>query len=156
MLEKLLNAFRKFSESRSIVDLGCGKGRVMVVSAYFGFTHITGIDFAKELCQEAISNMTKTQVLMPEISWQVINADVVDYAIQPDDAVFFMFNPFVEETLNIFLNKLELSCRLFPRKSYFIYANPQYANALEKRGYKLIYGYRIMNLRGMIFSKDSV
>lgn len=156
MLEMLLKAFRKFSNSHSIVDLGCGKGRVMAVSAYFGFTHITGIDFAKELCQEAILNMNKTQVLIPGINWQVINADVVDYAIQPDDSVFFMFNPFVEETLNIFLNKLEVSCRLFPRKSYFIYASPQHANALEKKGYELIYSYRIMNLRGMIFSKDSV
>jgi SAM-dependent methyltransferase len=156
MLEKLLNAFRKFSDSCSIVDLGCGKGRVMVVAAYFGFTRITGIDFAKELCKEAIVNMNKTELHIRGINWQVINSDVIDYAIQPDDAVFFMFNPFVEETLNIFLNKLEKSCSLFPRKCFFIYASPQHANALEKRGYKLIYTHRIMNLRGMIFSKDSV
>ncbi len=128
----------------------------MVVAAYFSFTRITGIDFAKELCEEAIANMNKTELLIPGINWQVINSDVIDYAIQPDDAVFFMFNPFVEETLNIFLNKLEKSCSLFPRKCFFIYASPQHANALEKRGYKLVYSHSIMNLRGMIFLNDAV
>lgn len=53
MLEKLLTAFRSFSEENSIVDLGCGKGRVLVVATHYGFKRITGIDFAKELCGEA-------------------------------------------------------------------------------------------------------
>ncbi|HLG38929.1 MAG TPA: class I SAM-dependent methyltransferase, partial [Chitinophagaceae bacterium] len=53
MLEKLLTAFRRLSPGNSITDLGCGKGRVIAVAAHFGFTNITGIDFAKELCEEA-------------------------------------------------------------------------------------------------------
>src|SRR5215475_12694656 len=32
MLEKLFAAFRKLSEQTSIVDLGCGKGRMMMVA----------------------------------------------------------------------------------------------------------------------------
>ncbi|HMG69129.1 MAG TPA: class I SAM-dependent methyltransferase, partial [Chitinophagaceae bacterium] len=50
MLEKLFNAFRKLSWEKSIVDLGCGKGRMMMVAAHFEFDHITGIDFAANLC----------------------------------------------------------------------------------------------------------
>jgi predicted RNA methylase len=47
MLEKLLGAFRNQFACTSIVHLGCGKGRAMAASAYFGFTSITGTDFAK-------------------------------------------------------------------------------------------------------------
>lgn len=154
MLEKLLTAFRKLSPEKSIVDLGCGKGRVMVVAAYFGFTKITGIDFAKELCEEATLNINKTQSIIPGIEWKVIHANVLDYTISSDDTVFFMFNPFVEETLNVFLDKLEDSCKLFPRKTSFLYASPQHANALEKRGYQVVYKKKFMNLKGNIFCKN--
>ena len=154
MLEKLLTAFRKLSSEASIVDLGCGKGRVMVVAAYFGFTKITGIDFAKELCEEAGNNMNKTQNTIPGINWEVIHANVLDYSISQDDVVFFMFNPFVEETLNAFLDKLHESCKIFPRKTWFLYASPQYAAALEKQGYQVVYRKKMMNLEGNILCKD--
>jgi hypothetical protein len=38
MLEKLLNAFQKVSGLTSIIDLGSGKGRVLMVAPHFGFT----------------------------------------------------------------------------------------------------------------------
>ena len=69
MLEKLLTAFRRLSSDTSIVDLGCGKGRVMIVAAYFGFKQIAGVDFAKELCEEATSNMKRVQSDIPGIDW---------------------------------------------------------------------------------------
>src|SRR5215471_9439168 len=94
MLEHLFTAFRKLSPNTSIVDLGCGKGRVMMVAAHFGFRRMTGIDFAKEVCEDAITNMTKKENQFPNITWKVINANVENYDISPDDSVFFMFNPF--------------------------------------------------------------
>jgi SAM-dependent methyltransferase len=154
MLEKLLTEFRKSSSATSIVDLGCGKGRAMVVAAYFGFTHITGVDFAKELCGEASANMKITEGKITDIKWKVIHANVLDYSISPDNSVFFMFNPFVEETLVSFLDKLEESCRQFPRKTYFIYASPLYTAALQERGYKIIFRHSMMNLKGAILEKD--
>ena len=154
MLEKLLNAFRSQSACTSIVDLGCGKGRVMVTSAYFGFTSITGIDFAKELCEEAAFNMQKVQSVFPRTNWRVIHANVLDYLIQPDDAVFFMFNPFAEETLTSFLTRLEESCKLFPRKIYFLYASPQYQQLLLDNGYAIIYQKQMMHLESIIAVRD--
>ncbi len=154
LLEKLLTAFRRLSPNTSIVDLGCGKGRVMVVAAYFGFIRITGIDFAKELCEEASFNMKRTQSVIPGIHWKVIEGNVPDYIILPEDSVFFMFNPFVEETLVAFLDKLEESRNLFPRKTYFLYASPVYVAALQKRGYKMIFRRALLNLEGLILVKD--
>jgi SAM-dependent methyltransferase len=154
MLERLLIEFRRLSSLTSIIDLGCGKGRVMVVAAYFGFTHITGIDFAKELCKEASLNMKKTKLEIPGIDWKVIYSNVLDYPVLREDAVFFMFNPFVEETLDSFLDKLEASCKLFPRKTYFLYASPQHVIALQKRGYHIIFRQSVMNMKGLILTKD--
>lgn len=98
--------------------------------------------------------MMKIQSATPGINWKVIHANVLDYTIQPDDSVFFMFNPFVEETLNSFLDRLEASCKLFPRKTYFIYASPLHVFSLEDRGYKIIFRQSLMNLKGIILLKD--
>ena len=153
MLEKLLFTLQKKSAESSIVDLGCGKGRVMVVAAHLGFKRITGIDFAKELCAEAIRNMETAQHRVPGIEWQVIYANVLDYSIKPDDSVFFMFNPFVEETLNLFLDGLEKSCKLAPRITWFLYASPIHVIALQNRGYKTIYRQKLINMEGAILCK---
>jgi SAM-dependent methyltransferase len=156
MLERLLAVFRRLSALDSIVDLGCGKGRVMVVAAHFGFIRITGIDFASELCAAASANMKKTQEKFPGLSWKVINLNVLDYPIQPGDKVFFMFNPFDQETLVRFLGKLEQSCKTHPRKTYFIYASPQHLAVLESRGYQVIYRRTLLNLKGVILEKENI
>jgi hypothetical protein len=78
----------------------------------------------------------------------------MDYQIQPDDAVFFMFNPFVEETVNKFLDRLESSCVQNSRKTWFLYASPVHAAALQKRGYVMMYRHKMMNLEGMILCKS--
>jgi SAM-dependent methyltransferase len=154
ILEKLLAAFRVLSPATGIIDLGCGKGRVMTVAAHYGFTNITGIDFAKELCKEAEWNMKKTGEKFPAMQWTVINANVLDYTIRKNDSVFFMFNPFKEEIILSFLDKLEGSYRQFPRTIYFLYASPQHMKAMMDRGYQMIYQKKIMNLEGVILIKD--
>lgn len=153
MLEKLLSTFRKLSPETSIIDLGCGKGRVMVVAAHYGFKRLIGIDFAKELCEEAGLNMERTKGVFNDIEWKITYGNVLDYPIQANDAVFFMFNPFAEETVKKFLDKLEISRNQNPRKIWFLYASPVHANALQERGYEMVYHYKIMNLRGMILCK---
>ena len=58
LLEKVFSYLQNINANKNIVDFGCGKGRVLVVAAYYGFNKITGIDFAKELCDEARKNIT--------------------------------------------------------------------------------------------------
>ncbi len=154
MLEKLLNAFKKVSALTSIIDLGCGKGRVMMAAPHFGFTDITGIDFAKELCEQAIANMNEKKTHFPAIKWRVINENVENYEIGKQDSVFFMFNPFTEDILKRFLEKIDRSCHQFPRSIYFLYANPQYQKLLLDNGYAIIYQKKMMHLESIIAVRD--
>ena len=155
MLEHLFNAFRKISDQTSIVDLGCGKGRMMMVAPYFGFSCITGIDFAKEVCEQARTNMEKKEKEFPKLEWKVLNENIEDYDIQPNDSVFFMFNPFTEIVLKTFLQKLDISCDQFPRPTYFLYASPQYQNLLLDNGYSIVYQKKKMYLESVIAVRES-
>lgn len=153
MLEKLLKTFRKLSDDTSIIDLGSGKGRAMVVAADFGFTNITGVEFALELCAECSENMKKIQYKFPGIRWKVIHDKVENFAVGANDSVFFMFNPFTGEVLRLFLERLETSCRQFPRTIWFLYASPLYKELLVNKGYEIMFDKRFMNLEGIIARK---
>src|SRR5882762_6316472 len=37
----------------TLLDVGCGKGRVLAMGAAYGFTDIIGIDFSRKLCSDA-------------------------------------------------------------------------------------------------------
>jgi SAM-dependent methyltransferase len=154
MLEKLLSAFQKVSGLKSIIDLGSGKGRVLMVAPHFGFTNITGIDFAKELCEQATANMKEKEKQFPGIRWNIINENVEHYEIRNEDSVFFMFNPFTEVVLKNFLEKLDQSCHQFPRSIYFLYASPQYQQLLLDNGYAIIYQKQMMHLESVIAVRD--
>jgi len=154
MLEKLLSAFQKVSGLTSIVDLGSGKGRVLMVAPHFGFTDITGIDFAKEVCLQANMNMREKEKEFPNIRWRVINENVENYEIGGSDSVFFMFNPFTEVVLKSFLEKLDHSCHEFPRRIYFLYASPQHQQLLLDDGYAIIYQTQMMHLESIIAVRD--
>lgn len=156
LLEAVLESFRKFSSSSSIVDLGCGKGRVMAAAAYFDFVSITGIDFAKELCEEAEKNMKKIEDKFYNLKWKVICKDVLNYNIHADDKVFFMFNPFEKEILEKFLEKMETSLKKFPRTTWFLYASPLHLDVLLQYNYKIIAQiHPIKRLHAVILKKDS-
>jgi len=154
MLEKLLSAFQKVSGITSITDLGSGKGRVLMVAPHFGFKEITGIDFAKELCQQANMNMREKEKEFPNIKWKVLNENVEDYDLTRQDSVFFMFNPFTEVVLKKFLEKLDHSCQQFPRSVYFLYASPQHQQLLLDDGYAIIYQTQMMHLESIIAARD--
>ena len=154
LLETLFTAFRKISNADSLVDLGCGKGRVLAVAAHFGFTNITGIDFATELCNEASANMKKIQKRFPDLKWRIINDDIANYNISADDSVFFMFNPFNEAVLKGLLKNLDDSFNQFHRPIYFIYASPVHQQLLLDNSYAIIYQKQKLNLKGIIAVRD--
>jgi SAM-dependent methyltransferase len=40
------------------VDLGCGKGRALMLAVLAGFSHVTGVDYSRTLCRIAEKNST--------------------------------------------------------------------------------------------------
>lgn len=157
VLETLLENFRKlFPLENSLIDVGSGKGRVMVAAAHFGFKNITGVDFAVELCAAAEKNINKIKSQFPGTTFNIYCKNILNYTINAGDKVFFLFNPFNKEIMEKFLGKIDRSVKEHPRTIYFIYANPQQKEALIQKDYKEV--FRIKKLRlleGVILLKQS-
>ncbi|MDE3212930.1 MAG: class I SAM-dependent methyltransferase [Bacteroidota bacterium] len=124
VLEKGFDFLKQYGPFRHFVDFGCGKGRALAVAAHYGFNRITGVDFAAALCQEAESNLRDQKIRFPETKFAVLHEDASMYPIEPDQDVFFFFNPFDEVVMLQVVKNLLASLRKHPRKLWVFYANP--------------------------------
>lgn len=133
-LRKLFHAIQSLDPvvDRVLVDFGCGKGRVLLVAAEFGFRAVRGVEFAQELCAIAQSNCAAYQAKTgSKTEFQIVAADVVNYAIHTDENIFFFFNPFDEEILHRVLHQISASLLAKPRKILIIYHNPVKRQTIE-------------------------
>jgi predicted RNA methylase len=81
----------------TFVDVGCGKGRVLMLAALQGFDTILGIEFAPLICQIAEQNLARFSGRRPA-KWSAVNADATAVDL-PSDAplLIYSFNPFSAE-----------------------------------------------------------
>src|SRR5208283_3490200 len=117
------------------VDLGCGKGLVLLVASEFGFKEARGIELSPVLCDIAIKNCAiykeKTKA---GTNFIVLMADVIDYCLNDDEDVFYLFNPFDEYVLEQALNNITASLQRRNREVLIIYRNAVYESIIKKNG----------------------
>ena len=139
---------------QNILDFGCGKGRVLAVAAYYGFRKITGVEFAKELCDVARKNIIPVQQRFPDKIFNVIHANAVDYKIEYDTNVFFFFNPFDEVVMLAVAKNILTSLKQNPREIYVVYINPVHKEIFMSAGFEQIFHYeKLKYIQATIFMK---
>jgi SAM-dependent methyltransferase len=115
------------------VDIGCGKGKVLLLAALCGFRRIIGIDFSPDLCRIARTNISIFQKKRPlHSSIKIIECDAAHYQFGPEESIFFTFDPFNAAVLDQVLNNLRLSIQETPRKIWFIYHSPEHYRTIEQ------------------------
>lgn len=117
----------------TFVDIGSGKGRVLMLAAQAGFRRIVGIDFSPQLCEIATQNVeafrkhthTNAQI-------HIQQADATEYEFTADQRVFFMFDPFLPTVLRPVIQNLGQSITRFPRQCWLIYLAPKYHQTIAE------------------------
>jgi hypothetical protein len=134
LLRKMFAQIRSLiSRGGVVVDLGAGKGRVLLIASEFGFTGARGVEFAPELCSTAQRNCEKYQRSTgTPTEFKIIEADVVDYPVAPDENVFVMFNPFDDVVLNKVLDNIARSIKTHPRTVVIGYYSPEHNEAITR------------------------
>lgn len=156
LLEKVFDYLQTIEANQNILDVGCGKGRVLAVAAYFGFRKITGIEFAKELCDAARKNIAPLQEKFPEKIFNIIHANAVDYNIEYDTNVFFFFNPFNETVMLAVVKNILQSLAQSPREVYVVYINPVHQEIFMSAGFEQIFHYeKLKYIQADIFMKST-
>jgi SAM-dependent methyltransferase len=129
---KLMNTL-SFPHNSVFVDLGCGKGKMLLMASQYGFKRIVGVEFSEKLCECARNNISiykKKTGMSADID--VVFSDVVDYKIKDDENLFYLFNPFDEDILINVLRNIAVSFERKHREIYFIYYCPFHGKIIEQ------------------------
>ena len=152
---EILHALR-VPQDGVFVDLGSGKGRILLMAARSGrFRKVVGVEFSAELCRVAKENIRRFEHHCPShVKFEVVHGDVADYDVQPDQTVFFMFNPFDDIVMRPVLNRLAHSLGESPRQIWLIYLNvdEDCRKLLVEKGYEETGGLRYGNAAVSIFT----
>lgn len=135
LVRRILSALKPPPDT-AFVDFGCGKGRVLLLAAEYGFKRVTGVEFAAELCAIAranIANYQKKARLHSDI--RLVEGDAADYAIQDDERYFFMFNPFSAVLMEKIVDNIAHSLAARHQTGYIIYNNPLCGDVIERHGF---------------------
>lgn len=124
-LLQLLNRLHLPRDS-TFLDIGAGKGRVLLIASQYGFRKVVGIEFSGELCAIARRNVELFfRKAKPLSSIEVIETDAAKYRFQAEDRVFFMYNPFDAFIVAKVLDNLRSSLEENPRRIWLIYNTPK-------------------------------
>jgi len=117
------------------VDLGCGKGRVLMLAALHGFPHVTGVDYSRALCTIAEKNLDALRARTGRrFTSSVVATDATTYAFADDDTVVYLFNPFDAAVLAAVVARLQHSLMRHPRTVWIVYHNPVWRAVIEHAG----------------------
>jgi 2-polyprenyl-3-methyl-5-hydroxy-6-metoxy-1,4-benzoquinol methylase len=153
-IEHLFDHLPKQAMAGTFLDIGCGKGRAMCVAAAYGFQHVAGIDFAKEMIDAAEKNLLLTKQRYSSLSYHLAWDDVSTLEIGKQVQTIFLFNPFDEVLIKTVLQKIDASLKAYPRELYVLYASPRHEEFFFAAGYDVLFRvkkYRF--LEGIILSK---
>jgi SAM-dependent methyltransferase len=131
---KLVKELRLPTEG-AFVDLGCGKGRVLLIASRLGYNRVVGVEFCAHLCRHARENVDRFRARYPACSpIDVIESDVALYRFAGDESVLFIYNPFDEVVVKQMMDNIGNSVRKMPRDIWLIYNTPIQHATIQREG----------------------
>jgi SAM-dependent methyltransferase len=123
----------KLTSDDVFVDLGCGKGRVLMYAAMKKPRKVVGVELVEEYVALARRN---AGILSAELGVpiEVYNVDAATCTIN-DGTVYYLFNPFGEKTLRAVLENIRQSLASNPRRIRIAYYFPLHEPVLKDAGW---------------------
>lgn len=137
MLSAVKIDFREFT----FIDLGSGKGRVLLMAADYPFRRIVGIELSTELHSVAQNNLRQYKSNSQKcFALETFCSDARTFTFPAEPTVLYLFNPLPEEGLSQVMADLGRSLREKPRPLYVIYHNPLLEHVLASTGLRKLNG----------------
>jgi SAM-dependent methyltransferase len=113
--------FREFT----FIDIGSGKGRVLLMAADYPFRRVLGIELMPDLHRVAKENIGKYKSASQQcFAIESVCAEAGEFVFPPAPTVLYLFNPLPESGLARMISNLEQSLREHSRPVFVVYHNP--------------------------------
>lgn len=117
----------------AFVDLGCGKGKPLMVAASYPFRRLIGVDISPACIRVARRNLARYGPERIDPSRvDLVLGDAEDFVFPREPLVVYLYNPFPGAVLERVVANLEASLRERPREAVIIYVNPHALSAITR------------------------
>jgi len=127
----------------AFIDLGSGKGRILLLAAAAPFKRIVGVEFSPELHRVAQQNLKRYRGPRECRDISAVNADAACYEFPPEPCVIFMFDPFKGPVMHRVLTNLRQSVERLDRRVLIIFVNPHAVAEVEIK-FAQSYGLQVL------------
>jgi len=117
----------------TFVDLGCGKGRALLMASDFPFHAILGVELNAKLAAVArrhVTGWTRSRRACRTAS--VVEGDVLELPIPDGPVVMFLFNSFEMEMVRGLLERLVEAARTRSAPIDLVYIHPEHDNLVRQ------------------------
>ena len=109
----------------TFIDLGCGKGRALLVASEFSFRAIVGVELSSRLAEIARRNAEIVATKFPaRTPVRVAVGDASTFPLPAGNIVLFLYNPFGAKLIANVVAGVEAALAAAARNIYIIYYNP--------------------------------
>lgn len=121
-LRNLFSYLPEALKEYNFIDFGCGKGRALLVAAEYPFRKIIGVEFARELNETALQNISKySNPKQKCFDISSICIDATKFEIPLGKCIFFFFVPFGADIFSEVLENINKSYTQHPREMLILY-----------------------------------
>ncbi len=118
---------------RTFVDLGCGKGRPLLVASEFPFRRVIGVELSPALADIARGNARLVAGRHPaRPAIDVFVGDATRVTLPEGNVVCFMYHPFGRTLLETLLATLERQLAVGGRHAFVVYYNPVHGEVIDR------------------------
>lgn len=117
----------------AFIDLGCGKGRVLLMAAEFPLRSITGVEMHAGLGETARQNVARW-LRRPRACAriEVVTGDALSFDLPDGPVVLFLFNSFDAEVVRELRERLVEAARVRTAPIDLLYVHPDQAEVLGR------------------------
>jgi len=133
MFHRMLGELSLNCRDYVFVDLGSGKGRALLLAARAGFSEVIGVEFSREIHQDALANVaafTRKEDAGRRI--RLVCQDAADYELPAQHLVLFLYNPFFGEVMKAVVAKVAHFLQEYDQDLVLLYRNPQCAELFDQ------------------------
>jgi len=119
-------------DSFTFVDIGCGKGRPLLVASEFPFRDIVGVELSAPLAKTAQRNADAIAERFPQRTpIRVAVGDARRFALPAGNMVLFLYNPFGDEAVSRIAEAVDTAVAQQRRTIYVVYYNPVFGHRFD-------------------------
>jgi SAM-dependent methyltransferase len=128
-------------ENYSFVDLGCGKGRAVMMASEFGFREVVGVELHPALARIAEANVaTWNRAGRAACPVQIVCQDAAEFVFPSGACLLYLFNPFAAPVVLRIIERIEAEFAARAGMLDLMYFNPEAGELLEAHpGFELLW-----------------